>query len=1022
MAEHSKLHADLWQQFYQGSDVDDILHLLEKVKGLQKSAELSTKEVYELQIRAFLTLKDLTVESSARAEQLILTYLLPECLRHDKDVSYELYQHRECLEDWLNQYPESKRSEIRDKVLEQLYPRLKSSEPLPACWLVSQIGYRTDEAVDALWDIVRSDNGKVGDTALATLASLGIEESQRKRILEELHRRAVKGYKQTLASAMIHLADPSSVEVVYRSWLRSPEHELSSMQRLVAFSVLMQILDAHNNDKGLQDQIWRWLADLVDVGPPELSRELYLSQMGPNCDSALVIPTMLEWLGKSTGSSWNHYVIGLRLEECVRPRQLKGWSQPPSPPVIEILQREACQNTGSDGVWTTKEDMVKTKAWEMALRAGRQEALGWFEAAVLPEESRFMQKRVVEWFSCFRFASLPDIIYKWITEEFDWTIEGKDSRELSRRMAATRMARSSASCEAFEALVDFGLNAEGKAMMQSVYALTEVALSLIREGETQVIDKLVETVVHQRKGYQRSAAAYAIERIADSFPQLLLSQVDRIIPAIRDEERKPYERSSLIRTVAYLEDWELPADLVMNLEKWADRPDKWIGGSSLEVLGYHGYLWNNQDLLGNVLGLQQVEGKWDLDKDASRSDWAPYIVGLLYYKHRAPFVPAIVSMVETLDSLSIPQVYEWLLHSPNSPSRPELPEAIKDALIQRVYETQTSVHSETQVFQVLGEMVPEALAQEDWSNSWDNWLSDSRVALADALGKAQLKSNARNKGISQLQLLTADGQYMVRRSAYRALSRQSMETLLRLCLSWLESSFAELRQRAAEGCGWLDCKIEEDGSDTFENLYQELAADPEKSVREAAKRAWKERRERSWANEYLSVILRVKGDTNEEILKSWCYGEALARIGDDTCIHILREHLSQGSPPPNVRYWSRQIVEKMEENWRKTTQDWPEPWFAWEGSISEGQGKLVISENKVLEINYSIWAQPHSAPLAPAGSTWGGAMWPLPFPTTHDLEAAIIELQDGRRGRLLIKRVSGEKAIFIGSGHYPEQL
>jgi hypothetical protein len=203
-------------------------------------------------------------------------------------------------------------------------------------------------------------------------------------------------------------------------------------------------------------------------------------------------------------------------------------------------------------------------------------------------------------------------------------------------------------------------------------------------------------------------------------------------------------------------------------------------------------------------------------------------------------------------------------------------------------------------------------------------------------------------------------------------------------------------------------------------LHRELVADPEKSVREAARRAWEERRGRSWANQYLSVVLEVEGDSNKEILKSWCYGDALTRVGDDACIRVLREHISQNPHAPNVRYWLQRILEQMEESWRKTTRDWPEPGFAWEGTINEGEGRLIASKDEVFEVDYSIWAQPRSAPSDPPRSTWGGAAWPVPFFVLQDVDEAIIELEDGRQGRLVVRRTSGDTVVFRGTGPFPQ--
>jgi hypothetical protein len=619
-------------------------------------------------------------------------------------------------------------------------------------------------------------------------------------------------------------------------------------------------------------------------------------------------------------------------------------------------------------------------------------------------------------FDNISFESLPGIIVKWITERHDEPSENKDSREIMRRMAAVRMARSAATREAFDALLNFGFTLQGKALMQSVYALTEVALYLIGQGDTSIVDELVEAVLYRAEEHQRVAAVHALQYIATSFPPLLLRHAERIIPALYDTRREPHERGRLINALGNLQDWQIPDELLQDMEVWAREPDRWIGGSSLTALALHGYLHKRHDLLKEVLGLQEVNGKWDLSPSAKRFEWAPYIIGLLYRNHPKPFTPAVASLLRDLDWLSVPQVIELLRDLHGAPDQPALPKPIKDALIQRIREKQSRTFGEMGIFPLLAHLAPKELAQEHWNDLWDNWLPDSRAALADALGEASPESNVRYAAISHLQSLTRDGQYEVRRAAYRALARQSMSTLHGLCLSWSSvKSPVELHQRAAEACGWLDGVIDEDGSDAFTGLYQTLVTDPEKSVRETAERTWKERRNRLWAEKYLSIVMNVKGETNKEILDAWRYGEALARTGDDSCVQALREHLEKGSHPPNLRYWIGQIIEDMQQNWRKETEKWPEPWFAWEGTIEEGQGKAQISNSETTEVNYSVWCQP--APTPSELGDWGGAMWCTPM----SLESGdgMIELEDGQRGKITVFRISGDIAIFVGSGPYP---
>lgn len=236
-----------------------------------------------------------------------------------------------------------------------------------------------------------------------------------------------------------------------------------------------------------------------------------------------------------------------------------------------------------------------------------------------------------------------------------------------------------------------------------------------------------------------------------------------------------------------------------------------------------------------------------------------------------------------------------------------------------------------------------------------------------------------------------------------------------LCLFWSSESTIQLRECAAEACGWIQGIADEDGTDGFGKLYKRLSTDPEKNVREAAKRSREDCIKRTWAEEYLRIIRRVSGHSNQEILDAWPYGEALTRIGDDSCIHRLRVHLSGSSYPPHVRYWIRQIIKELEKNWRKTTQEWPDPWLPWEGAIERGKGRLAIYENNMVEITYSIWLQP--TPTPSGKHDWGGAIWAT---QAMELGHATIELEGGGQGKIDIQYISGGIATFVGNGPYPK--
>ena len=1014
---------------YEVSDLDAVIQWLEKIDRLEQSRRVGVRETYDLRGLAFRKLRDLTHDTPDVAESFILQRLLPYCAVDRPHARVALSQLQECLVDWLNQYAEPASKELRAKVLESLHLYLAAAEPQAACWTASRIGYRTDRLVDTLWRIAKENDDTTGDTALSTLTTLGVSVEQRDVLLAELHRRAVqRGPNLSLISALARLADPSSIDVVYGNWLGPdrprPRADISvpalePIAGSVVLNIFRSVLDAQSQDAALQDWIWQMLADLAEKRPQDYANDFYLGLTAPACNSVLVVPQMLEWLAQDRAGEkdpeWGRHLICLRLEECVRPRQLEGWGALSESAAFDLLQHDACQDTGADLFITTKEAMVKKKAWETLFRAGHAKALDWFEAAVVPETSGFIQQTIANWFAVFRIDPLPGVVTQQIRERHDEQEGQIDSRKYAPRMAAVRMAQSAASREAFDALLDFGLTIQGQAPMQTVEALADVALCLVRNGDLGVVGELVESVVERKEEHQRIAAVDALRHIALVFPSLLSEHIGRLIPLLYDTKREAHERGTLLNTLGYLQDWPIPDELLRDLETWAREPERWVGGGSLETLARHGHLYENHGMLREVLGLRQVSGQWDLGPGIERFEWSSYIIGLLYYSHPDEFAPAIASLLQTSDYFHVPQVFRWLVPSHRGPKRPPLPQAVRDAIIGRIHRGQSQNSSETSGFRVLTELAPHDLVGEDWQAVWDQWMPDSRVALGDALGETNLPTCLLDQAVANLQALASDGQYAARRAAFRGLARQSMDALCRLCLSWSDAPSRELRQRAAEACGWLDRSGSQDGTDAFDELYQALSIDPERTVREAARRTWEERRRRQWAAQYLSRVLDTQGLDNEEMLNAWRYGEALARTGDDICIAALRHRLETSQCPPNVRYWLREILNKLQENWRRVTQEWPEPWLAWTGRIEEGKGRLLVSAGETIEISYSVWLQPKSAPFE--FSDWGGAMWPVPFFEMPD--DCAIQLAGNQRGRVVITSISRDLAIFRGSGPYP---
>ncbi len=146
--------------------------------------------------------------------------------------------------------------------------------------------------------------------------------------------------------------------------------------------------------------------------------------------------------------------------------------------------------------------------------------------------------------------------------------------------------------------------------------------------------------------------------------------------------------------------------------------------------------------------------------------------------------------------------------------------------------------------------------------------------------------------------------------------------------------------------------------------------DPEPSVREIWKDVLSARRERHWAKQYVdSVLLAATGD-NQSILKTYRYGRALSKIGDDESGQRIEAFVVTHTLRPNAVHWLRKIVGEIKKNWKKVTEKWPKPWSREQGTIEELDGVIVLSNGTRLTARLSLWCRYRSGP-SDLGE-WGG--------------------------------------------------
>jgi len=1007
---------ELFSTIHQARNVDELTRILDDIDGGKPAGA----EGYTARVQTFSRLRALTQDDAAMGQRLVVGRLLPLCKQGNTDfdtqgdVEVSLHMLREQLAAWIDQYPTAQRVLLRDDVLVELEAALTGTDPSGPCATIAAIGYRTDTVVAALWALVANREADIGDVALATLAFLGVPRGDRDSILDAVHERLHRRCALPLVGALRRLADPQSIPIVRELWVRRRDNADYAEAANQAVRVVTDVADRHYSDVSLQETAWSAVVDLLEAYPKTLRGDIYFgADVAPRCDSPHVISTLLSWLednqDDTTGSLYRRYLLLHRLETCVRPAQLGAWTRINDRTALARLRDDASGNTGMPGRFQTQEILLKEVAWDICLRIGSGAAMPDFENSVASEDNLFVRRTIMDDLACFRMPSLPPSVATWITERpMDESAAGES---VTFRLAATRLARSAGSRDAWRALSRFGLTMRGQALGQSVEALAEVVVRLAREGDTTVVACTIADVSGDDRVelWQRTAATYAVASLAaaDLLPN---DTTPRLMVALDDHNRTEYDRGLLVTSLAYLLHGRFESAMVDRLRDWAVEREDWLGWRALEVLAEYDYLPGQLELLRARLGLDERDGVWIASATKTASQWAPMLVGVLYRHDPEAFAPAVISLVDKGDWNSVAQVLHQLQLARQSDHQQTLQRDIILILFDRARREQTQVSGETEIFGALAILAPDEFGLEPWEQHWNAWLPDARVALADALGQASYVSpSARNTAVNHLVILMGDGQYAVRRAAYRGVGHQEPAVLHDLCVSWAKASEADIRRRAAEACVWSDNKAEQDAQPISEVLDM-LDADPEPGVRRVATRCREERREREWSSAYLVRILGADeaGAANEHIRAAWPYGQALLHIGDDTCRDQLRAHVVTRQPPAHVRHWLDRIADGIDKRWQSVVRAWPEPWLPWTGTIEEGEGEARLVDGHTIRVAYSVWT--HAAATLGDIQTWGGAAWVIPFGT----QGFTLRLATGRERLVTVTTNRDGIAQFLG--------
>lgn len=1019
MGSTSEIAKDLWQRTQSASTTGALDVVLRDIDRCEAAANLTPTDALAIARAAFSAAARISAEDASAARSLIDSFLLPRCVRThtEASVAHKVASSnlRSLLADWIEQYRSPARDELREAVLLQLCRSLDTAPSKEAMWTLGAIGYRDERVSSTLWRVAERTD-ELGDSAISTLAGLGLNGEARNQLIARLGEKVSRGIRFGVLHALQELAGPEVLEMLLRQ-LSRPDLR-SSLPKEVPFPFLVTLLsksaDTALDDVDMPDRAWREIRQ----HPTEA---ISSSEIAARCDTPETVIDYVRWIIESDSTrarpEWRH-IYYQRLGDLVRPRQLAGWERVAVSELLPLLRKDACHDTKLASEFITTDVRQKVDAVETALMLGSDEPVQWLDDAVGQESGRYVQQMVLDVVASLRIDPLPRCIVELIREDLNVTA-GEATSELFARTAAVRLAQSAGTREALFVLLECGLTYEGRVLRTTADAIADVALARVDAGDTDVPEQLLGRVFRGPLKRHRETAigalcALAIHRKLN--PDLGIT----LLSLFDDTSLKEHTRCRILEAIGFLPgngSDRLDLQLISLTGVEGD-----IGFRAIEALIRRGqYKQLGQHVLRDRLGVRLSGDTWSIADPERINGWRAFLVGLLYQIEMQAFAPTIAAVLRHCGSDALSQVYSSVMyHGPNTPS------IVADALVSRIYERFRQDLAETSLFDLLAKVAPSRLVFEDWAKSWKGWLPEGRIALCDAMRWVAMNTlRERARVITTLTTLAFDSVFAVRRAAFRALATADSEALASNCRKWAQSDMVDVRQRAAEAASWLPREAVND--DEIERIG--LAADRERSVRAIAKRILPARRNRDWARDCLKHVLLVRTSDNQAILSAYRYGQALTKLGDDDIRRHLLRHAIDTRLPLHIVHWLSRLVKAIDQRWIQETREWPEPWIASEGAIEELDGKIIQGDGGSCEARFSLWCRWASGPSDL--SEWGGVVYPADAGSGLGLFATgyvQIALPGRPAARALVSQQiassnpAHQTLIIHGSGPYPQKV
>ena len=1001
----------LWKELRAADTTDCVILFIQRINKQQNWD--STEQEFDLRYGALKLLMEFSASDANSALGLISTYLLPQCLkaRSGTKGSYARHKFNELLANWIESYSDEEQQPLLNKIISLLSNALEDTFE-PACYALSKIGFQSPDILENLWKVAVADRSKTIH-ALATIISIGGMEFDRERIIRTVMEQPLQPLSHQLTFILSKLASPKSLNFI-ADFIRvslGGANEQITFEKMSPLSLPSKIADRYWQDDEIQQNVAELFKTLCREYPSLKGTFLLSPSISTIVNSSEVVKNLIEQLSVRDGR--NHWLIYERLKDCVRPRQLDGWKF--SSHSLTTVLEDALSNAKSEGPWETEKGRLKHEAWETMFCLGIYPTIEQIEMAIGQETNGFVQQEILNTLAAVRCPGICPAVKRLVLERYDYGSGGKDG-ELGARIGAIRYAQSVATKEAFDILIDVGVTFRNELLVSTAEALSEIAVNLVKAGDNNVIDQLLQKTLRTDQPWQRSGALFALRELS-RMHQIESSKAIQLMILGEDTSLRSFERGRAVEAVAWI-NHPLSREVMNSATKLLEALPLEPGWQAMELLIRHGRI---EDVLSDVtavhLGIKREGNSWHPLAPDKVTIWQAHLLGLLTKTFSINLEVVNQLIIEKAES----NVAYALIHNLYSSDKSSV-QVLSDALVGRMRLRMNRYSVETRAFAELSQLNYRRLFDEEWHEVMEEWHPEARIALANTLGQIG-KASGENELRHVLKLLiqlARNGMYAVRRASYRAIARLDPDALDVLIMGWSDSTCVADRKRAAEALAWV-----RPNTPSFEVLVSGLLSDPKLSVRDTTGRSQCDARERQWSLQYLEQIFAT--NDNDDLPKSYVYGRALVRMPSDEVRDELERHLvSHITLPSHIRYWIKSLVTDIDKAWRKRTSEWDEIWFEGSGVVEELDGKVTMG-GTCLDVKLIL---SHNTPQHPSDlASWNGIAFPSAGAVFHSFIIndgyATIEVVNRNTAKAVVTSAcSGSRNWFalVGSGPYPSLI